>query len=262
VRGVADGSKRCHWPRRKKVVRPVLCESVWLLDLHATFSPAGTGSLAQALLAAHGACAADATKRRMAIAMDEPPPVCVEIDADRLALVLVNLIGNAVKHGRPGGGLFVGVDLEDARYARLVVDDDGPGIAPKDRERVFAFGRARLDRRRRQRHRGSRWSASSSSARAAEWSWKRRRSAARGSSSRCRARDAVQTRQPSAVIRPVAITVSRRARSRSTFRPPCPDYRSPSAHGSAGRSRVVCDGASSTDVGLPGSTSAAFHSLA
>jgi signal transduction histidine kinase len=54
--------------------------------------------------------------------------------------VLVNLIDNAVKHGRPGGGVFVGIDLADQRFVRVSVDDDGPGIAAVDRERVFALG--------------------------------------------------------------------------------------------------------------------------
>ncbi len=64
----------------------------------------------------------------------------VGIDADRLTLVLVNLIDNAVKHGRAGGAVFVGVDVSDRRFARLTVDDDGPGIGTADRERVFAIG--------------------------------------------------------------------------------------------------------------------------
>ncbi len=64
----------------------------------------------------------------------------VGIDADRLTLVLVNLIDNAVKHGKPGGGVFVGMHVDDSRFVRLTVDDDGPGIASADRERVFAFG--------------------------------------------------------------------------------------------------------------------------
>ena len=62
------------------------------------------------------------------------------IDADRLTLVLVNLIDNAVKHGRPGGGVFVSVDLADQRFVQVTVDDDGPGIAAADRERVFVLG--------------------------------------------------------------------------------------------------------------------------
>ncbi len=62
------------------------------------------------------------------------------MDADRLTLVLVNLVGNAVKHGRAGGGVFVAVDLGASRVVRITVDDDGPGIAPAERERVFAFG--------------------------------------------------------------------------------------------------------------------------
>jgi signal transduction histidine kinase len=54
--------------------------------------------------------------------------------------VLVNLIDNAVKHGRPGGRVFVGVDVADQRFVRITVDDDGPGIATDDRERIFVLG--------------------------------------------------------------------------------------------------------------------------
>jgi signal transduction histidine kinase len=48
--------------------------------------------------------------------------------------VLANVIDNAVKHGRPGGGVFVGVDVADQRFT---VDDDGQRIATADRERIF-----------------------------------------------------------------------------------------------------------------------------
>jgi signal transduction histidine kinase len=54
-------------------------------------------------------------------------------------LVLVNLIDNAVKHGRPGG-VFVGIDLGERRFVRITVDDDGPGIVAADRERIFVLG--------------------------------------------------------------------------------------------------------------------------
>ncbi|HZW53838.1 MAG TPA: HAMP domain-containing sensor histidine kinase, partial [Candidatus Elarobacter sp.] len=111
-----------------------------LLDLHASFPPPAIGSLAQALQAAHDACAANAAARRVSLAFADVPALGVAIDGDRLTLVLVNLIDNAVKHGRPRGGVFVGADLSDERFVRLTVDDDGPGIAPADRERVFALG--------------------------------------------------------------------------------------------------------------------------
>ena len=71
---------------------------------------------------------ASAMARKVAIAVDDAPSVHVAIDTDRLTLVLVNLIGNAIKHGLPGGGVFVGIDVGDDRFVRITVDDDGPGI--------------------------------------------------------------------------------------------------------------------------------------
>jgi signal transduction histidine kinase len=111
-----------------------------LLDLHATVPPRAAGSLAHALRAAHDACSAAAAERGVGIVMADAPELGVAIDADRLTLVLVNLIDNAVKHGRPGGGVFVGVETGDPRFVRITVDDDGPGIAATDRERVFTLG--------------------------------------------------------------------------------------------------------------------------
>jgi signal transduction histidine kinase len=89
---------------------------------------------------AHDACAANAAAHGVALAIEDAPALGVAIDGDRLTLVLVVLIDNAVKHGRPGGAVFVSVDLADQRCVRVSVDDDGPGIAAADRERVFALG--------------------------------------------------------------------------------------------------------------------------
>ena len=111
-----------------------------LLDLHAAFPAAASGSLSEALVAACDACAANAAARGVTIELRACAAVRVAIDADRLTLVLVNLIDNAVKHGRARGTVRVGTDLRDRRFARVTVDDDGPGIAPADRERLFAFG--------------------------------------------------------------------------------------------------------------------------
>jgi signal transduction histidine kinase len=63
-------------------------------------------------------------------------PVPVEVDADRLAQVLGNLVDNAAR--ATGGTGTVRLTLgTDADEATLVVEDDGPGIPVDDRERVF-----------------------------------------------------------------------------------------------------------------------------
>ncbi|MEV4319634.1 HAMP domain-containing sensor histidine kinase [Actinocrispum sp. NPDC049592] len=63
-------------------------------------------------------------------------PGKVYADRQRLHQVVWNLLDNAVRHGPQGGEVFVSARISaDA----LVIDvrDEGPGIAPADRERVF-----------------------------------------------------------------------------------------------------------------------------
>lgn len=62
------------------------------------------------------------------------PPL--EADPDLLKQVLVNLIHNAVKFSREGGEIVVAA-LAAAERVRLVVEDQGPGIAPDQIARVF-----------------------------------------------------------------------------------------------------------------------------
>jgi signal transduction histidine kinase len=64
-------------------------------------------------------------------------------DADGLWRVIENLLENAARHGRPGGHAVLRVSANGAG-AEIVVEDDGPGIPPAERERVtrrFARGR-------------------------------------------------------------------------------------------------------------------------
>lgn len=68
-------------------------------------------------------------------------PVPVQGDPRLLTQAIVNLIENAVTHTPPGTTIRLDVRCDGAN-ALLRVEDDGPGIAPADRERALRrFGR-------------------------------------------------------------------------------------------------------------------------
>ena len=70
-------------------------------------------------------------------------------DGDRLAQVLRNLIQNAIEHTSADGLVRVTASARAGRV-RVAVDDDGPGIPPEERARIFdRFHRADLSRSRR-----------------------------------------------------------------------------------------------------------------
>jgi signal transduction histidine kinase len=87
--------------------------------------------LAEVAATALGALEPLATKRGMRLALDVEPAV-MRGDADRLRRLVTVLVDNAIRHGREGGNVSVTV-----RAGSLVVEDDGPGIPPADRARVF-----------------------------------------------------------------------------------------------------------------------------
>lgn len=72
--------------------------------------------------------------------------VQVHGDRQRLTQALLQLADNAVKHTPIGTPIAVGSSADD-REVRLWVRDEGEGIAPGDRERIFErFGRAEIGR--------------------------------------------------------------------------------------------------------------------
>ncbi len=87
-----------------------------------------------------------ADERGISIEIERPGrPVAVYADPRDLESVFVNLITNAVNYGRPGGCVRVSGG-GDADRVRVAVSDDGIGIAPEDRERIFEkFYRVRID---------------------------------------------------------------------------------------------------------------------
>ena len=75
-------------------------------------------------------------------------PVIVNGDPDRLAQVFINLISNAIKYNTsPAPRVIVSSAVRRGRY-EVRVQDNGPGVPPADRERVFAkFERGAVDGR-------------------------------------------------------------------------------------------------------------------
>jgi signal transduction histidine kinase len=110
-----------------------------LLDLSAPTSRRSRASLATVLAGVGDACLAAAAARGVTVHLPAVGPTTLAIDGDRLMLVLINLVDNAIKYGRRGGRVDLTV-REHPRAVTIDVDDDGPGIAAADRERVFVLG--------------------------------------------------------------------------------------------------------------------------
>jgi len=70
-----------------------------------------------------------------------PSPIVhdqVIADRDMMSLVLVNLLGNAVKYNRPGGSVRAETEVDEVRgVVRVRVTDTGVGIPPDDLEHLF-----------------------------------------------------------------------------------------------------------------------------
>lgn len=64
------------------------------------------------------------------------PDLLVNGDVTLLSRLLTNLISNAYRYGKPNGHVWVDLRRED-QWAVMSVRDDGIGIAPEDRERIF-----------------------------------------------------------------------------------------------------------------------------
>ncbi|MBX6365399.1 MAG: HAMP domain-containing histidine kinase, partial [Gemmatimonadetes bacterium] len=96
-----------------------------------------TTDLAAETLAAIEAFRPLAMMRRAELRPELQPGVMAVVDRDALRQVLINLLDNAVKYGPSGQRVTIGLALY-GESARLWVDDEGPGIPPAERERIFA----------------------------------------------------------------------------------------------------------------------------
>jgi signal transduction histidine kinase len=76
-----------------------------------------------------------AASRQTQLEVDvEPAPL--RGDEVRLRQLVTILVDNAIRHGRPEGG-HVTIRVRAGTEATLVVEDDGPGLAPDELEHVF-----------------------------------------------------------------------------------------------------------------------------
>ncbi|MEP7050285.1 MAG: ATP-binding protein [Pseudomonadota bacterium] len=67
---------------------------------------------------------------------DRAPSVPVELDAEQIAIVLGNLVSNAIRHSRQGGHVWLSAEADEQGHV-LIVRDDGEGIAPEQLPHIF-----------------------------------------------------------------------------------------------------------------------------
>lgn len=64
------------------------------------------------------------------------PPLVLPVDPGKLGIALANLLANAIRFSPPGGTIRLVLSDLPGR-ARIDVTDEGPGVAPPDRNRIF-----------------------------------------------------------------------------------------------------------------------------
>ncbi len=77
-----------------------------------------------------------ARKKEVILELKIDPALCVWADEPSLNSVLFNLVDNAVKYTPAGGHVSVQARRDGDRL-RVEVRDDGPGIEPRHRPRIF-----------------------------------------------------------------------------------------------------------------------------
>jgi two-component system, OmpR family, heavy metal sensor histidine kinase CusS len=97
---------------------------------------------ADALACARAAAQAAGAPPELTVSVAGPPgePALVAAEAELVQRILAPLLENAVRHA--ASSVVIGVQPEDDAVV-FTVQDDGPGVAPDDRDAIFAPGPGR-----------------------------------------------------------------------------------------------------------------------
>lgn len=116
-----------------------------LLELLAAISPGEQSAhpaepgeridLAELVLEAAGLVQSQAAARGVMLDIGGAGRLAARGQARPVTQILVNLIGNAVRFSSEGGS--IAIMLADGAEASVTVADQGPGVAPEDRSRIF-----------------------------------------------------------------------------------------------------------------------------
>jgi two-component system sensor histidine kinase KdpD len=98
-----------------------------------TFPPVRFGGILHTALARAGTLTRDL---RVVMAIEDGLPA-MAVDPASVTEVLYILLDNASKYAAAGTTITVSAEREDAQHVRIAVSDEGPGIAPEYRDRVF-----------------------------------------------------------------------------------------------------------------------------
>ena len=77
-----------------------------------------------------------AAARESRVVTEIDPGATADVDAGAIRQILLNLLDNAVKHGPAGQTITVALHVVSG-HLHLAVEDGGPGVAPRDAERIW-----------------------------------------------------------------------------------------------------------------------------
>lgn len=81
--------------------------------------------------------ASDADKRGISLNFKADESIIIEADETLLMRMLINLIDNAIKYGKEGGKVDIGITKNDQNMVVGYVSDDGIGISKEDLPHIF-----------------------------------------------------------------------------------------------------------------------------